>query len=56
MSGGERRTASVTRRTKETDVRVEIDLDGAGEYQVSTGLAFFDQVEVADEEVPISPW
>lgn len=39
-----RRTASVERVTRETDVRVEIDLDGSGEYEVSTGIAFLDHM------------
>jgi len=38
------RTASVDRKTKETDVHVEIDLDGKGEYEISTGIAFFDHM------------
>ena len=39
-----KRTASVDRKTKETDVHVEIDLDGKGEYDISTGIAFFDHM------------
>ena len=42
--GGTARTASVERKTRETDVRVELDLDGSGEYEVSTGIAFFDHM------------
>ncbi len=38
------RTASVERKTRETDVRVELGLDGSGEYEVSTGIAFFDHM------------
>jgi imidazoleglycerol-phosphate dehydratase len=38
------RVASVDRKTKETDVHVEIDLDGKGEYEISTGIAFFDHM------------
>jgi len=39
-----KRTATADRKTKETDVHVEIDLDGKGEYEVSTGIAFFDHM------------
>jgi len=38
------RTAEVTRRTKETDLRIRIDLDGRGEAQVKTGIGFFDHM------------
>jgi imidazoleglycerol-phosphate dehydratase len=44
MGGGERRTATVERKTKETEISVEFDLDGSGEYEVSTGIAFFDHM------------
>ena len=40
----ERRRASVQRKTKETEVRVAIDLDGSGSYQVATGIPFFDHM------------
>jgi imidazoleglycerol-phosphate dehydratase len=39
-----RRTASIARKTKETDIAVELDLDGSGQYQVATGIAFFDHM------------
>lgn len=38
------RAAEVRRRTKETDVRVSLALDGAGRSQVATGLAFLDHM------------
>ncbi|MFP8881566.1 MAG: imidazoleglycerol-phosphate dehydratase HisB [Myxococcota bacterium] len=38
------RTASVERKTKETQVSIELDLDGAGEYEISTGIGFFDHM------------
>jgi imidazoleglycerol-phosphate dehydratase len=34
------RTATIDRRTKETDVRVELDLDGRGHYEVQTPIGF----------------
>ncbi len=42
--GGKARTASVARKTRETEVHVELDLDGSGEYEISTGIAFFDHM------------
>ena len=38
------REAEVRRRTKETDVRVRLRLDGTGRSQVSTGVAFLDHM------------
>ena len=38
------RTALVERRTKETDIRVRLGLDGQGSAQVSTGIAFLDHM------------
>ena len=38
------RRASIQRKTKETEIRVALDLDGSGTYQVSTGIPFFDHM------------
>jgi imidazoleglycerol-phosphate dehydratase len=40
----DRRRASVQRKTKETEIRVALDLDGSGSYQISTGIPFFDHM------------
>ena len=38
------RVASASRRTKETDITIELDVDGTGTTDCSTGLPFFDHM------------
>jgi imidazoleglycerol-phosphate dehydratase len=40
---GQRR-AEVVRNTKETQIRIVLDLDGSGESRVSTGIGFYDHM------------
>ncbi len=44
MSGGAQRSATTTRRTNESEVQVDINLDGSGDYEVSTGIPFLDHM------------
>ncbi len=39
-----KRTSEVTRKTRETEIALKIDLDGDGSSRVSTGIAFFDHM------------
>ena len=38
------RKATINRETKESKVSVEVDLDGSGQEQVSTGVGFYDHM------------
>lgn len=40
----EQRKAVIERKTRETEIRLALDLDGSGQYQVDTGVAFFDHM------------
>src|ERR1051326_3107569 len=38
------RTAKLHRKTNETDIRIQLTLEGQGRYEVSTGIRFFDHM------------
>lgn len=38
------RKANIQRKTGETDISVELDLDGEGKYEIDTGIGFFDHM------------
>ncbi|SHH51258.1 imidazoleglycerol-phosphate dehydratase [Flavobacterium defluvii] len=40
----EARSASITRKTNETDIYINLNLDGTGKSKIDTGIAFFDHM------------
>lgn len=41
------RTGKISRKTKETDIQLELDLDGTGSADISTGIGFFDHMLIS---------
>ncbi len=38
------RTSSITRKTNETDITIELNLDGSGKHDIATGVGFLDHM------------
>ena len=41
------RQATITRKTTETDIRLDLKIDGSGNCETSTGIGFFDHMLTA---------
>ncbi|MGB9927502.1 MAG: imidazoleglycerol-phosphate dehydratase HisB [Methanosarcina sp.] len=41
------RTGKISRKTKETDIQLELNIDGAGTSDISTGIGFFDHMLIS---------
>ncbi len=41
------RTANITRQTRETNISLELNLDGSGQVDIQTGIGFFDHLLTA---------
>ncbi|PIS39407.1 MAG: imidazoleglycerol-phosphate dehydratase HisB [Candidatus Nealsonbacteria bacterium CG08_land_8_20_14_0_20_38_20] len=39
-----KRTATIKRKTGETDITIKVNLDGTGKYQINTGMVFFNHM------------
>ena len=39
-----KRKASITRKTKETKIDIELNIDGKGQYKIDTGIGFLDHM------------
>jgi len=40
----EKRTAAIKRETKETNINLELNIDGSGKYEINTGIQMFDHL------------
>ncbi len=38
------RTSEIERKTKETEIRIKLNIDGSGQNEISTGVPFFDHM------------
>ena len=38
------RIAKLNRKTNETDIKMELNLDGSGKYEIDTGIGFLDHM------------
>jgi imidazoleglycerol-phosphate dehydratase len=41
---GQKRTAAIDRKTAETDIHLRFTVEGSGQYEISTGIRFFDHM------------